>query len=103
MIKNTSKKILNDIDVKRKAVKLVVTHLKKKVISDFIGKDHISEWILKIDELLIKDEFEVKEYFDLKKELNDVIERTMDEEIRFKLRDSWVSLGKALDKKMKQK
>jgi hypothetical protein len=37
----------------------------------------------------------------MRKQLNDLIERTLDEEIRFKLRDSWYSFGKALDKKVK--
>lgn len=101
--KNIIKKEVTDVDVKRKAVKLVITHLKKKVPNDFIGKSHLDAWILRVDELLAKESFDIKEYFDLKKELNDVIERTIDEEIRFRIRDSWASFGKALDKKVKQK
>jgi hypothetical protein len=97
-------KVQTDADVKRKAVKLVVAHLRKKLPeTEFIGMDHITEWIEEIEKLLEKPEFNTIEYHQKRRELNDVIERTVDEEIRFKLRDSWYSLGKALDKKVKQK
>ena len=56
-----------------------------------------------MDALLIKEEFDIVEYFEMRRRLNDVIERTIDEEMRFKIRDSWYSLGKALDKKVKQR
>jgi hypothetical protein len=45
----------------------------------------------------------MKEYIEMRKSFTDVIESSPDEEIRFKLRDSWFSMGKALDKKVKQK
>lgn len=97
-------KVLTDIDVKRKAVKLVVAHLRKKLPgSDFIGSENITSWISDIEKLLEKQEFNMIEYIEMRHNLNDVIERTIDEELRFKLRDSWYSLGKALDKKVKQK
>ncbi len=103
-VKKTEKKVQTDIDVKRKAVKLVVAHLKKKLPeTEFIGMDHIMGWIDEIEKLLEKQEFNMIEYIQVRRNLNDVIERTVDEEIRFKLRDSWYSLGKALDKKVKQK
>ena len=51
---------------------------------------------------MAKDEFVIKDYIEVRKDLNDVIERTMDEETRFKLRDSWYSFGKALEKKVKR-
>jgi len=95
------KKVITDIDVKRKATKLVVAHLKKKISRDFIGSENINEWIAEMEELLEKPEFEMAEYFAMRKRLNELIERVLDEEIRFKLRDSWYSLGKALDKKVK--
>lgn len=95
------KKVITDIDVKRKATKLVVAHLKKKVSRDFIGSDNINEWITEMEELLEKPEFDMAEYFAMRKRLNELIERVLDEEMRFKLRDSWYSLGKALDKKVK--
>ncbi|MGI6668787.1 MAG: hypothetical protein ACOX4M_05040 [Acetivibrionales bacterium] len=102
--KKKAKKVLTDNDVKRKATKLVVAHLKKKLPEDdFIGKENISNWIDDMEELLAKDEFVMIEYIEMRKRLNDVIERTVDEELRFKLRDSWYSLGKAYDKKVKQR
>ncbi|HHV96915.1 MAG TPA: hypothetical protein GXX37_10670 [Clostridiaceae bacterium] len=102
MAKSKTKKTLTDIDVKRKAVKLVITHLKKKVENDFLSKEHIVNWITEMDELLAKPEFNLSEYYEMRRKLNDVIERTLDEEMRFKIRDSWYSLGKALDKRVKQ-
>ena len=102
MARGTIKKEITDADVKRKAVKLVVSHLVKKLPEDnFIGSDNILNWIARFEELLEKQEFVVSEYYDMRRELNDIIERTMDEELRFKFRDSWFSLGKALDKKAK--
>jgi|GEM_PF-144338 len=102
--KKTVKKVQTDNDVKRKAVKLVVAHLRKKLPEkDFIGKEHIISWIEGMEEILLKDEFVMVEYIQMRRSLNDIIERTVDEELRFKLRDSWYSLGKAFDKKVKQK
>ena len=103
MIKEPVKKIKTDVDVKRKAVKLVISHLKKKVPKDFIGAKHLEEWVTDIENLLNKPEFIMKEYIEMRKSFTDVIESSPDEEIRFKLRDSWFSMGKALDKKVKQK
>lgn len=104
MAKGIAKKVQTDVDVKRKAVKLVIAHLKKKIAGgEFIGSDHINDWIADMEKLLEKPEFIMIEYHEMRRNLNDVIERTVDEEIRFKLRDSWYSLGKALDKKVKQK
>ncbi len=101
---NAVKKVQTDNDVKRKAVKLVVAHLKKKLPeNDFLGREHITQWIDGMEKLLLKEEFIFVEYIEMRRNLNDVIERTLDEELRFKLRDSWYSLGKALDKKVKQK
>ncbi|HHW47004.1 MAG TPA: hypothetical protein GXX14_00090 [Clostridiaceae bacterium] len=102
MAKKAEKRVITDADVKKKAVKLVIAHLKRKISKDFIGSEHIKNWITEMDELLKKPEFNLIEYIDMRKRLNDVIERTIDEEMRFKLRDSWYSLGKALDKKVKR-
>ncbi|MDF2524021.1 MAG: hypothetical protein K0R31_1662 [Clostridiales bacterium] len=101
MIDQTQRKIYTDIDIKRKAVKLVIVHLKKKASREFIGSEYVNEWLAKMDKLLQKDEFNLREYIEMRKILNDVIESTLDEEMRFKLRDSWYSFGKALDKKVK--
>lgn len=102
--KKPVKKVQTDNDVKRKAVKLVVAHLKKKLPEEeFIAKDHITNWIGEMEELLLKEDFTLIEYIHMRRNLNDVIERTVDEELRYKMRDSWYSLGKALDKKVKQR
>lgn len=101
MAKRT-KKVQTDNDVKRKAVKLVIAHLKKKVAGDFLGSDNINEWISNMEKLLEKPEFNLIEYIEMRRELNDIIERIMDEEMRYKIRDSWYSLGRALDKKAKR-
>lgn len=102
MINQTQKKIQTDVDIKRKAVKLVIVHLKKKVSKEFVGSEYVNEWLAQMDKLLQKEEFNVIEYIQMRKNLNDVIESTLDEEIRFKLRDSWYSFGKALEKKLKK-
>ncbi|HEX2925490.1 MAG TPA: hypothetical protein VHP38_04425 [Ruminiclostridium sp.] len=95
------KKIQTDTDVKRKAIKQVVLHIKKKITSEYVGSENIKEWIEQIEEIIAREEFDIREYIQARKELNDIIERTLDEQMRFKLRDSWFSLGKALEKKVK--
>lgn len=103
MAKETVKKEITDADVKRKAVKLVVAHLVKKLPEDnFIGSENIINWIARFEELLEQQEFVISEYYEMRRELNDIIERTVDEDLRFRFRDSWYSLGKALDKKAKK-
>lgn len=102
--KKKARKVLTDNDVKRKAVKLVIAHLKRKLPEyDFSGKQEILDWIDGIEELLAKEEFVMLDYIQMRRSLNDIIERTFDEELRFKLRDSWYSMGKALDKKVRQR
>lgn len=101
MAKGT-KKVQTDSDVKRKAVKLVIAHLKKKVAVNFMGSDNVNEWISNMEALLDKPEFNLVEYIEMRREFNDIIERIVEEEIRYKLRDSWYSLGRALDKKAKR-
>lgn len=96
------RKVQTDADVKRKAVKLVISHLKKKVAKEYAGSELAHEWVGGMEKLLEKNEFELSEYVQMRRELNDIIERTMDEEMRFKLRDSWYSFGRALDKKVKR-
>jgi hypothetical protein len=81
----------------------VITHLKKKVANEYMGKEHIDKWIAEMDEVLDKPEFDIVEYYEMRRKLNDVIERTLDEEMRFKIRDSWYSMGRALDKKAKRR
>lgn len=98
------KKVQTDNDVKRKAVKLVIAHLKRKLPeNDFSGKEQLLDWISDMEELLAKEEFVLLDYIEMRRNLNDIIERTFDEELRFKLRDSWYSMGRALDKKVRQR
>ena len=97
------KKELTDADIRRKAVKLVVAHIRKKMDRDFEGSEHINRWLEEMDILLQKEEFVKSEYVEMRKILNDVIERTLDVDMRCKLRDSRYSFGKALDKKVKRK
>lgn len=99
---SSKKKVLTDFDVKRKAIKLVIAHLKKKVSQEFLGSEYVNEWIDDMDVLLQKKEFEMIEYIEMRKKLNAIIERIPDEEMRFKVRDSWYSMGKAMDKKVKR-
>lgn len=49
----------------------------------------------------MKEEFDLKEYYAMRKQLNSVVESTFDQEMRGKIRNSWHSFGKALDKKAK--
>ena len=99
----STKKQLTDADVKRKAVKLVVAHLKKKASKEFMGIDYLMDWLEEMDALLEKEEFDIREYHRMRRQFNDVIESTLDEGMRKKLRDSWYSMGKALDKKAKRR
>lgn len=91
-----------DISTKRRAVKLVITHLKRKLDSfENINRDPVDMWISKVSDLLSKDEFILSNFLKVRKDLNDIIERTCNPDLRFKLRDSWFALGKALEKKAK--
>lgn len=103
MAKDTVRKVQTDSDIKRKAVKLVIVHLKRKMPNEFLGSQHVAEWVTGMEKILEKPDFKMIEYIEMRKTLNDVIESILDEEIRFKLRDSWYSMGKALDKKVKQR
>jgi len=95
------KQQLTDADVKRKAVKLVVAHLKRKASTEFMGMDYLQAWLEDMEALLEKEEFDIREYHRMRRQFNDVIESTLDENMRKKLRDSWYSMGKALEKKAK--
>lgn len=100
-IEKSAKRQQTDEDVKRKAVKLVVAHLKKKASVEFMGIGYLIDWVEEMEALLQKEEFDIREYHKMRKQFNDVIESTLDEGMRKKLRDSWYSMGKALDKKAK--
>lgn len=91
-----------DVVAKRKAIKLVVSHLKKKLDSfKNVNRDPLDMWISKVETLLAKDEFVIGDFIEVRKDFNDIIERTYDVDLKFKLRDSWIGFGKALEKKAK--
>ena len=71
-----TKKQLTDADVKRKAVKLVVAHLKKKASKEYMGIDYLMEWLEEMDALLEKEEFDIREYHRMRRQFNDDIEIT---------------------------
>jgi hypothetical protein len=96
-------KELTDNDIKRKAVKLVVAHIRKKLPEDYDGETGLDAWLENIDALLDKEEFVIGEYYEMRNELNDVVDCMINDELRYKLRDSWYSFGKALEKKKKPK
>lgn len=96
------KKVMTDADVKKKAVKSVVAHIRKKIEGAFEGDQYILEWLERMEALLEQEGFDKAEYMEMRKDLNDVIERTLDGDMRLRLRDSWYSFGKALDKKVKK-
>lgn len=104
MAKEKTKKVVTDLDVKKKAVRLVITHLKRKIDDvEFSGKNQVENWIGEMEEIINEPEFSVPKSFEMRRSLNDIIERTPDEEIRFRIRDSWYSMGRALDKKARNR
>jgi hypothetical protein len=91
-----------DFDVRRKAVKLVISHLKKKIPEQGTNMmDTLNTWMEEVEELLQREDFVLSHYVEKRKDLTDIIERVSDDEFRYKLRDSWFSLGKAIYKKAK--
>lgn len=99
MSMETNAKRLDDNDVKRKAVKLVVAHLRKKVDKEYMGIEYLAAWLDEMEALMLDEDFNLREYHRMRKQLNEVIESTLDADMRTKLRNSWHSFGKALDKK----
>ena len=94
------KKETTDADLQKKSVKLVVMHLKKKVDPDAAGIDRVLVWLGEMEELLEKDGFDRVVYMNMRKELYEAIEWVFDVDLRHKLRNSWYSYGKAMDKKV---
>ncbi len=101
-IEKITKKKQTDEEVKKRAVKLVVAHIKRKASGNFAGIDYLNGWLEEMDALLEKEEINIREYHEMRRHFNDVIESTLDANMRMKLRDSWYSMGKALDKKAKR-
>ena len=99
-----TKKVQTDEHAKKKAVKLVVMHIRKKL--DEAGEEahEFDQWFSGMEELLEKPEaeFDIHEYYEMRRSLNNHIDCIYDVNLRYKLRDSWISFGKALDKKAKK-
>ena len=94
------KKEMTDADLQKKSVKLVVMHLKKKVDPDAAGIDKVLMWLAEMEELLEQDGFDRVVYMNMRKQLYEAIEWVFDVDLRHKLRNSWYSYGKAMDKKV---
>lgn len=94
---------MTDFDLKHKAVKQVIIHMKKKVPEEYSGSKYLNKWFEEMDSILEETEFVLPKYYEMRRELNDIIERIFDDTIRRRLRDSWYSFGKALDKKVTPK
>lgn len=94
-----SAKILTDAQLQKKSVKLVVMHLHKKVDPEAPGIGNVCAWLTEMDALLEKESFVRAEYLEMRKKLHEAIEWVPDVEMRQKLRNSWYSFGKAMDKK----
>ena len=97
---NKKKKEMTDADLQKKSVKLVVMHLKKKIDPDAAGIDRLLAWLGEMEELLEKDGFDRVVYMNMRKQLYEAIEWVFDVDLRHKLRNSWYSYGKAMDKKV---
>lgn len=99
-----TKIVQTDEYAKKKAVKLVVLHVKKKL--DEAGEEahEFDQWFIEMEELLSKKEedFDIHKYYEMRRNLNDHIDCIYDVKLRYKIRDSWISFGKALDKKAKR-
>ena len=95
-----TKKIYPDEYYKKKAIKLVVAHLRRKLEdAEHREAETFEEWLTKMDSLLEKEEFILAEYVEMRKELNKHIDSIYNIDLRYKVRDSWSSYGKSLDKK----
>lgn len=99
-IKKGNIKEITDSELQKKSVKLVVLHMRRKIEDDIIGINHVLDWLNEMNQLLSKEDFVRAEYMEMRRKLNEAIERVMDVEMRSKLRNSWYSYGKALEKKV---
>ena len=99
-----TKKVQTDEYAKKKAIKLVVLHIRKKLEEAGEEAHTIDNWFTEMDELLSlpEEDFDIHTYYDMRRHLNDHIDCIYDVNLRYKLRDSWISFGKALDKKAKK-
>lgn len=94
------KKVITDADLQKKSVKLVVVHLRKKIDPKAAGIDRVCRWLDEMELLLARDGFDRGEYLSMRQQLYEAIEWVFDVDLRNKLRNSWYSYGKAMDKKV---
>ena len=100
MVREMAKKIYPDEYYKKKAVKLVVAHLRRKLEdAEHSDAETFDDWLLDMDALLEKDDFVLAEYVEMRRKLNNLIDTIYDVRLRYKVRDSWNSFGRSLDKK----
>lgn len=97
--KAKKKKVYTDADIQKKSVKLVVVHLRKKVDPSASGIDRVISWLDEMEALLEQDGFDRGVYLNMRQRLYEAIEWVFDVDLRHKLRNSWYSYGKAMDKK----
>ncbi len=91
---------MTDADLQKKSVKLVVLHLRKKIDPEAAGIDKVCNWIDEMEALLEQDGFERSTYLAMRQQLYEAIEWVFDVDLRHKLRNSWYSYGKAMEKKV---
>ncbi len=91
---------LLDAALQKKTVKSVVMHLERKIDPDAPGIGNLLAWLEEMKELLEQEEYVKADYMQMRKKLYDAIEWVPDTDLRNKLRNSWLSFGKALDKKV---
>lgn len=103
VVRRKRKKEITDADLQKKSVKLVVMHLKKKIDEDEPGINQVIDWMNKMEKILEKEDFDRSEYLEMRKQLYNAIEWVFDADVRAKLRSSWYSFGKAMEKKVPRK
>lgn len=103
VVSKKRKREITDADLQKKSVKLVVVHLKKKIDEKEPGINQVIDWINRMDKILEKDDFDRSEYLEMRKQLYNAIEWVFDADVRAKLRSSWYSFGKAMEKKVPKK
>ena len=89
-----------DAVLQKKSVKSVVMHLEKKVSPDIPGSANLFNWIAEMNRLLDEDGYDKTKYLEMRKKLNEAIGWITDVYVRNRLRNSWMSFGKAMEKKV---
>ena len=80
-------------------IKVIASDLDGTLIPE--GTQEVEEGFMEVlEELLEKDGFDRVVYMNMRKQLYEAIEWVFDVDLRHKLRNSWYSYGKAMDKKV---